>query len=1039
MVLTLLDFEEDRRYLNNYALVTDPQDIGDVLNALENAPQFAWDLETTGLNHLKDKIHGHALATADREWYIAGPAMLALHDRIRPLAEEKIIFGHNVKFDTHFLNRVGVFPKTLYDTMVMQALLDENQGLGLKSLVQVKLLRKEVDLPSFRELQRSATKSQKMKKPIPIEQMSLNLVGPYAARDGRFIYDLGMLSLEELKKIGLLDVFLDIEVPFIHILLHMEQAGFYIDLEKLEKLEQLFQIRFNESLEIWNRESDNANPESPQQVARFLFTKLGLPSFDTTSTGQPKTDVMALNRIKQYDETGAVIALLNIRNYNKLLKTYITTFLNSIIDGRLHGTFNQSRGEGDDGSDQGTVTWRLASRSPNLQNIPVKTEEGKMIRSAIAAPEGSALIVCVDENTKITTTRGLTPIKEVTIDDHVYMEDGGVQPVDSIIDNGLRPAFKITTEMGYELVATESHRLRIIDQNGEYVWRYVKRITSGDHIVLQSKQSTSLDYVALPPTPQIKHFNQKRLRTPEFANEDLGFFMGYLTGDGSFASRSIHFVVNQNDPEIFDKMNNIALSVFGLPSIGTSRYRGVIGGKFNSKTLVEWLKQIGGSNKQVPNYIWQSPISVIESFLRGLFEADGDVQDGSTNGARISFSTIHEQLSKEVQELLLYVGIPSKRYKQEHGKGVGHGHIWIIAVPGAFETIFGNTIGFISIRKKQKLDSLINSKSKANPKKGGYPNLRHKIKELGLIGEIRRLLNNISVRGHPVSIPLSQRVMKDYPMIGKRLGLYRITEYGQFLDAVTKVEYIGTRHVFDLTISETHTYISGGFVSHNCDYSQLELRLAAHYSKDPMLMKAYQDGLDLHQMTADKVGATRHVGKTINFLRIYGGSPRKLCDTLEQGGYPRPTEEEAREWLAAYDKAYPVYKQWTRNVVWYARKLGYIKTLDNHRRRLPDLTSRIDTLRMRAERQAVNGVIQGSASSVIKRAMLDIAPLLGGFDAKMLAQVHDELVLEVPLGAAEELAAIVKDKMEDVQGYFSIQTPLVAEPGIGPNWAEAKH
>lgn len=225
----------------------------------------------------------------------------------------------------------------------------------------------------------------------------------------------------------------------------------------------------------------------------------------------------------------------------------------------------------------------------------------------------------------------------------------------------------------------------------------------------------------------------------------------------------------------------------------------------------------------------------------------------------------------------------------------------------------------------------------------------------------------------------------------------------------------------------------------SADYSQVELRIMAHFSQDEHLLAAFRDGEDVHTATAAKiygVGAEavtpdmRRRAKTANFGIIYGISAFGLAERLD---IPR---KEAKELIDGYFASFPGVKAYMERAVEEARESGVVKTLFGRRRELPDINSRNATVRAAAERNAINAPIQGTAADIIKIAMIAVGEELRrrGLRARMLLQVHDELVLEVPDDELEGVCAMVKDKME---AACSLSVPLTAEVGVGANWLEA--
>jgi len=230
-----------------------------------------------------------------------------------------------------------------------------------------------------------------------------------------------------------------------------------------------------------------------------------------------------------------------------------------------------------------------------------------------------------------------------------------------------------------------------------------------------------------------------------------------------------------------------------------------------------------------------------------------------------------------------------------------------------------------------------------------------------------------------------------------------------------------------------------GCVLVGADYSQIELRLLAHLSEDPVLVAAFRSGDDVHARTAAEVfgvlpGAIsaemRRAAKVINFGILYGMGPQRLARELQI-----PLRE-AERYIANYFDRYAGVRAYLTRTTAEARDRGYVTTLLGRRRSLPDLASRDRMVAQAAERTAANTPIQGSAADLIKLAMVAIDRRLTAENlcAAMTLQVHDELVLEVAAGDCERTAAIVRQEMEHV---FPLKVPLHVDLGMGHSWAEA--
>jgi len=230
-----------------------------------------------------------------------------------------------------------------------------------------------------------------------------------------------------------------------------------------------------------------------------------------------------------------------------------------------------------------------------------------------------------------------------------------------------------------------------------------------------------------------------------------------------------------------------------------------------------------------------------------------------------------------------------------------------------------------------------------------------------------------------------------------------------------------------------------GHVLLSADYSQIELRLLAHLSKDPGLTDAFFRGEDVHTSTAvrifgvdpgDVTGEMRRKAKTINFGIIYGISAFGLSQQLGIG------RDEAAAFIDSYFEKFSSVKAYMDGVIEQARRDGYVTTIMDRRRYLPELSSSDRNVRSFAERMAINTPIQGSAADLIKRAMINLDRRLmeQSPDSRMIIQVHDELVLEVPEGQVEKTSAIVREEME---GALDLSIPVVVDIETGTNWSEA--
>ena len=231
-----------------------------------------------------------------------------------------------------------------------------------------------------------------------------------------------------------------------------------------------------------------------------------------------------------------------------------------------------------------------------------------------------------------------------------------------------------------------------------------------------------------------------------------------------------------------------------------------------------------------------------------------------------------------------------------------------------------------------------------------------------------------------------------------------------------------------------------GNVLIDADYSQIELRLLAHISGDEVMRNAFRNGFDIHTVTASQVFGVqpdavtpemRRRAKAVNFGIVYGISRFALAEDL---GVSR---KEADDYMNQYFATYSGVRHYMDEIVKTARKQGYVATIMGRRRYLPELESPVFNIRAFGERVALNAPIQGSSADIIKLAMINTARRLRAENrkAKLILQIHDELIIEAPLAEAEQIKTLLREEMENV---MRLSVPLTVDVAAGKNWAEAK-
>ncbi|HHV94118.1 MAG TPA: DNA polymerase I [Firmicutes bacterium] len=266
----------------------------------------------------------------------------------------------------------------------------------------------------------------------------------------------------------------------------------------------------------------------------------------------------------------------------------------------------------------------------------------------------------------------------------------------------------------------------------------------------------------------------------------------------------------------------------------------------------------------------------------------------------------------------------------------------------------------------------------------------------------------------------------------------RVTATGRLSSVNPNLQNIPVRTAEGRRIRRAFTAGHPDYVILAADYSQIELRVLAHMSKDPAWLEAFRSGADIHSRTAaevfgldmdDVTPALRSAAKAINFGIVYGISSFGLSK-----GTGLPVQQ-AQAYIDRYFQKYTGVKEYLDRVVEEARERGYVTTLFNRRRYLPDIRSKRWALRSFAERAAMNAPIQGTAADIIKMAMIAVEEKIAasGLRAKMLLQVHDELVFEVHIEDLLAAARLIKETME---GIVTLDVPLVVDVASGANWGD---
>ncbi len=373
----------------NYETVLDKKTFESWLKKLNKAEQFAFDTETTSLDYMKARIVGVSFAVKIGEAayvpfghdYLDAPEQLSeqgVLGALKPLLEDesKAKIGQNLKYDAHVLLNHGINLQGIaQDTMLESYVLDSTRRHNMDDMA-LRLLGRETI--HFEDV------AGKGAKQLTFNQVALEQAGPYAAEDADITLQLHeKLSAELEKEPRLQSVYRDIELPLLAVLLKIERNGVKIDAAMLQVQSQQLAERMKEvESQAFEEAGETFNLASPKQLSAILFEKLEIPSAKKTKTGQYSTAESVLQELAE--EYTLPKLILEHRSLSKLKSTYTDKLPLQINEktGRVHTSYNQTV----------AATGRLSSTDPNLQNIPVRSEEGRRIRQAFVAPEGYKML-----------------------------------------------------------------------------------------------------------------------------------------------------------------------------------------------------------------------------------------------------------------------------------------------------------------------------------------------------------------------------------------------------------------------------------------------------------------------------------------------------------------------------------------------------------------------------------------------------------------------------------------------------------------------
>ncbi|HLC72876.1 MAG TPA: LAGLIDADG family homing endonuclease, partial [Candidatus Nanoarchaeia archaeon] len=456
---------------------------------------------------------------------------------------------------------------------------------------------------------------------------------------------------------------------------------------------------------------------------------------------------------------------------------------------------------------------------------------------------------CVALDTRVATAQGLIEMGSlVPLTNQVdgwskhkngmltVMTDNGPKISDECYNNGKSEVMTLTTNHGYKVTATLKHRFRVIDQNGNYVWKHVRDIANGDWLCLQKNIYPETTEYQLPEFNYKPHFNAKPILTPTQISKELAEFIGFFIGDGAFTINKggtgrVILTFSLEEQDLMQYMITAMKNMFSmLPTMQKKKNDNSVNAFFTRTTFYHWLQNLGvkkqsAESARIPEIVFRAGRTFAQGFLRGLFSADGTIaEDG-----RISLSSVSEKLIEDVQLLLLSLGIPSRKgcsYKRDNTFGKNPIYRLTITTNEGL-ILFGKTIRFLSEKKNKRIrldrrafdinDVIPNQEARiaalytyvgrgsaeGRSKRGSNTKLYH---------DIMHYISQASGKRNLTRKRLQQLAEKHEAIRNSPLQWF--LDNNQFYDQVTKLEF-GETWTVDLSVPDNNTYIANGFVSHN--------------------------------------------------------------------------------------------------------------------------------------------------------------------------------------------------------------------------------
>ena len=1057
---------------HNYTVVDNREKVDRLIAHIKQRRVFTFDIETTGLE-FKDIILGVGFGLdIGVSYYIPllvrpeiGNGLYRFWDD-KDITEQEIIMqlkeifedttiqkaAHNAKFDMRGIHKMwGMQVKGLFwDTMCGSYLMNENITHKLKELKN-----RFIDLLGYEDQWNAETAEGKN-----AALASFSTITMYCCGDCDATYRLVKEQLAIFTNQPAFYWFMQhFYVPLHNILADMEYHGVLFDVAKSSEMsadyaEQLKKVKD----QICGFAGCTFDPESNPQVQRVLFGALGLVHEKVTKTGQQAVDSDVLEELAPHHPVPALI--VKYRHLAKMKSTYVDGFAKEVDENnRLHKSINPI----------GTVTGRMSSKG--LMNIPREST----VKSLIIAPKGFKLVCadlsqaevrcfahyaneqvlkeayaddkidvhclvaseviggsyeefaaaykkeqadkmpgkyselrqaakgCLREDMRVLCNRGLVQIKEFGISDApgfvphkspivVVGEDGVFTPSDMAFNNRQDIGRAITTKLGYEFSGTVDHKIQVLCPDGKIQDKKLRDVTTDDYAVLRTEYISATTEVqgcseellaamvlAIPPRPQ-----QQALyipwKHPAKLNKDWGWLIGFLIGEGSFSANEVKWT--QKDSSAFLYEATLIKKLLPTLHVGIrkEKTRDIHTGVISNFQFRDFFRQLGIAdgfyNKtirqrschllKIPEIIFKSSYEVMRGFLQGLWAGEGTITYAKhlTGQVNIKMGLASEQLIKDTQLLMSYFGVLTQRTR-EFNKKYQRSYFYLRVIDRQSKDNFFKNIGFIGEETKQQ--------------------------------KLATALQNTVAANDTVTIPYQEALLKD---LYRRLPPTNKATNQRWKDNVQ----VRLKRKIDLTagllqslpekyVADVDARFFGGF----------------HFDKiQTITEETFANSYDLSVPKNHHYSANALITHNTTFGLLYGrGTPSIAAE------YGIPLEQ-AEDFMNKFFARFANCKKWIDATHRLVEQTGEVINIFGRHRRIPSIFSSDSDRQAEAKRQAVNSIIQSTASDINNLAVINVYNTIKqqALPAHMLFTVYDSIITETPDDHIDIMKVLLKSQLE---------------------------